>query len=83
MPWTCKTCGQTHLGAAPPPFLWRVQEHLAELDAQSRLLQQEIAERKQAMQHIEAQQEALKQYLTLMEESQHDGISHAFTGRTK
>jgi hypothetical protein len=71
VPWTCATCGRTHLGAAPPTFLWRVQEHLAEVDAQIRTLQEEIVTRKQAMRRLEVEQEALHGYLTLMEEQDH------------
>jgi hypothetical protein len=71
VPWTCRTCGQTHLGAAPPTFLWRVQEHLAAVDAQIRTLQEEIVTRKQAMRRLEVEHEALHGYLTLMEEQDH------------
>lgn len=68
VPWTCATCGLTHLGAAPPTFLWRVQEHLAERAGQVRSLQDEIVARKHAIRALEQQQAVLNQYLTLLDE---------------
>jgi hypothetical protein len=72
VPWTCATCGLTHLGAAPPSFLWRVQEHLAALDAQLRLLQEEIVARKHTMKDLEAEQAILNEYLDLMADMEED-----------
>ena len=68
VPWRCATCGRTHLGAAPPSFLWRVQEHLAELAGQVRALQEEIVERKHAIRRLEVEQAALGAYLTVVED---------------
>ena len=68
VPWSCKTCGQTHLGAAPPSFLWRVQDYLADLDAQIRTLQDEIVARKHAIRRLEVEQAALGAYLAVVEE---------------
>lgn len=68
MPWTCKTCGQMHLGSKPPTFLWRAQEHHADLGTQIRTLQDEIVERKHAIERLEVEQEALSAYLALVAE---------------
>ena len=67
LPWTCKTCGQVHLGASPPTFLYRVQVYLEELDADIRLLQEEIVARKHTIRHYEEEQAALLAYLALRE----------------
>lgn len=68
VPWTCATCGLTHLGAAPPSFAWRVQEYLADLGTQIRTLQDEIVTRKHAIRALEQEEAVLNQYLTLLEE---------------
>jgi hypothetical protein len=73
IPWTCKTCGRTHLGAAPPTFPWQVQTEWERLRQQITTLQEEIVERKHAMRRLEQEQALLGQYLDFLDEQ--DGIA--------
>jgi hypothetical protein len=70
VPWTCPTCRQTHLGAAPPTFLCRVMRYVIELEHKIRDLQEDIVTRTQAMRRLQVEQEALHAYLALMEKQQ-------------
>jgi hypothetical protein len=70
VPWACGTCGKTYLGEAPPSFLWRVQEEIAELAMQVRTLEEEMVRCTHAIRALEERQAVLNQYLTLIEEQE-------------
>jgi hypothetical protein len=67
VPWTCPTCHVTHLGAAPPTFIYQVYVRWDELRLAINALQMEIDTRVATIKRLEAQQALLMHYLDLEE----------------
>jgi hypothetical protein len=68
VPWTCPSCKITHLGAAPPTFIYQVYVQWDELRLAINALQTEIDARVATRKRLEAQQVLLMHYLDLEDE---------------